>query len=73
MNGFLKKNNKYFMWVGRRSKKGNFPNDLDQIAAGGLPFNVTVKKNLIKESYEEANIEFQGHMQTNSGTLLMEP
>ena len=56
LNGFLKKNNKYFMWVGRRTKKGNFPNDLDQIAAGGLPFNVTIKKNLIKESYEEANI-----------------
>ena len=56
LNGFLKKNNKYFMWIGRRTKKGNFPNDLDQIAAGGLPFNVTIKKNLIKESYEEANI-----------------
>jgi len=56
LNGFLRKNNKYFMWVGRRTKKGNFPNDLDQIAAGGLPFNVTIKKNLIKESYEEANI-----------------
>ena len=57
LNGFLKKNNKYFMWVGRRSKKGNFPNDLDQIAAGGLPFNITIKKNLIKECYEEANID----------------
>ena len=57
LNGFLKKNNKYFMWIGRRTKKGNFPNDLDQIAAGGLPFNVTIKKNLIKESYEEANID----------------
>ena len=56
LNGFLKKNNKYLMWVGRRTRKGNFPNDLDQIAAGGLPFNITVKKNLIKESYEEANI-----------------
>ena len=44
------------MWVGRRSANGNFPKDLDQIAAGGLPFNVTIKKNLIKESYEEANI-----------------
>jgi len=56
LNGFLKKKDKYFMWIGRRSLNGNFPNDLDQIAAGGLPFNVTIKKNLIKESYEEANI-----------------
>ena len=57
LNGFVKKNDDYFMWVGRRSKKGNFPNDLDQIAAGGLPFNITIKKNLIKECYEEANID----------------
>ena len=57
LNGYLKKNNKYFMWVGRRSKKGNFPNDLDQLAAGGLPYNITLKKNLIKESFEEANID----------------
>ena len=56
LNGFLKKNNKYFMWIGRRSKEGNFPNDLDQIAAGGLPYNVSLKKNLIKECLEEANI-----------------
>ena len=56
LNGFLKKNDKFFMWVGRRSANGNFPKDLDQIAAGGLPFNVTIKNNLIKESYEEANI-----------------
>ena len=56
LNGFLKKNSKYFMWVGRRTKKGNFPNDLDQIAAGGIPFDLTLKKNLIKESYEEANL-----------------
>ena len=56
LNGYVKKNNNYLMCVGKRSKNGNFPNDLDQIAAGGLPFNVTIKKNLIKESYEEANI-----------------
>ena len=42
VNGFVKKNDDYFMWVGRRSKKGNFPNDLDQIAAGGLPFNLSL-------------------------------
>ena len=56
LNGFLKKNNKYYMWIGRRSKNGNFPNDLDQLAAGGLPYNVSLKENLVKESYEEANI-----------------
>ena len=45
------------MWVGKRSNDGNFPNDLDQISAGGLPYNVSVKNNLIKESFEEANID----------------
>ena len=57
LNGYLKKKNKYFMWVGKRSNDGNFPNDLDQISAGGLPYNVSVKNNLIKESFEEANID----------------
>ena len=56
LNGFVKKKKKYFMWVGKRSNSGNFPNDLDQIAAGGLPYNVSVKHNLKKEAYEEANI-----------------
>ena len=56
LNGFLKKRNKYYMWIGKRSKEGNFPNDFDQMAAGGLPYNVTMKKNLIKEAYDEANI-----------------
>ena len=56
LNGFIIKDKKYMMWVGKRSKKGNFPNDLDQIAAGGLPYNINVKNNLIKEALEEANI-----------------
>ena len=56
LNGYIKKRNKYFMWIGKRSKKGNFPNNYDQIAAGGLPYNISKEKNLIKEAYEEANI-----------------
>ena len=56
LNGYIKKKNKYFMWIGKRSKKGNFPNNYDQIAAGGLPYNISKEKNLIKEAYEEANI-----------------
>ena len=57
LNGFtFDKEGKCMLWVGKRSKKGNFPNDLDQIAAGGLPYNVSIKNNLIKEAFEEANI-----------------
>ena len=59
LNGYIKKNHEYFMWIGKRSKKGNFPSDLDQIAAGGLPYNISLKKNLIKESFEEASINKQ--------------
>ena len=43
LNGYIKKKNKYFMWIGKRSKKGNFPNNYDQIAAGGLPYNISKK------------------------------
>ena len=57
LNGFIKENEKYFMWVGKRSSKGSFPNDLDQIAAGGLPYGVGIKENLIKEAFEEAGIQ----------------
>ena len=56
LNGFLKEKKKHFMWIGKRSKKGNFPNNYDQVAAGGLPYGISIEKNLIKESFEEANI-----------------
>ncbi len=57
LNGIVRNKSKLFMWVGKRSDKGNFPNALDQITAGGLPYGVNIKKNLIKESYEEAGIQ----------------
>ena len=56
LNGFVRNKSKSLMWVGKRSNRFNFPNAFDQIVAGGLPYGVSVKENLIKESYEEANI-----------------
>ncbi len=57
INGYVEKDNEIFMWVGRRAKdKPTCPNKLDQIAAGGLPYNISPQENVIKECQEEASI-----------------
>ena len=57
LNGYIKKNNQIYLWVGKRSLlKQNGPGKLDQIVAGGQPTQLTIKENLIKECAEEANI-----------------
>ncbi len=57
INGYVEKDNEIFMWIGKRAKdKPTCPNKLDQIAAGGLPYNITPKENVIKECQEEASI-----------------
>ncbi len=60
INGYVEKDNDIFMWVGRRAKdKPTCPNKLDQIAAGGLPYNISPQENVIKECQEEASIPRQ--------------
>ena len=50
-NGGLK------MWVGKRAAdKETAPGKLDHIVAGGQPFGLGVRENLIKEAWEEAGI-----------------
>jgi len=45
------------MWIGRRaSNKLYDAGKLDQLVAGGLPYDIPSYKNLIKECYEEAAI-----------------
>ncbi len=57
INGYVEKEDGLFMWVGKRAKnKPTFPEKLDQIAAGGLPYDITPKENVIKECQEEASI-----------------
>ncbi|MEK9673306.1 MAG: DUF4743 domain-containing protein [Rhodospirillaceae bacterium] len=57
LNGVVETPNGPNMWIGRRSKtKPTGPGKLDQIVAGGLPSNLGVFENLIKESREEADI-----------------
>lgn len=57
VNGFVRDGERLSMWVGRRApNKRNFPNLLDQIAAGGLPHGISLTDNLAKECWEEAAI-----------------
>ncbi|PHT53606.1 Nudix hydrolase 20, chloroplastic [Capsicum baccatum] len=57
MNGYLEKDEQKFLWIGKRSEqKSTYPGMLDQLAAGGLPHDISCGENLIKECEEEAGI-----------------
>ncbi len=57
INGYVRKGDKLLMWVAKRSStKPTSPGKLDQIAAGGQPYNISVWENVIKECEEEASI-----------------
>ena len=57
MNGWLKKNGCTYMWIAERSmSKATGPGKLDQMVGGGQPVGMSLRGNLLKECYEEANI-----------------
>lgn len=57
INGYVEKADGLYMWVAKRSlTKPTSPGKLDQIAAGGQPYDLTAWENVIKECEEEANI-----------------
>ncbi|GAA0143226.1 kinase [Lithospermum erythrorhizon] len=57
MNGYVERDGKKFLWVGKRSNlKPTYPGMLDHLAAGGLPHGTSCQENLIKECEEEAGI-----------------
>jgi isopentenyldiphosphate isomerase len=57
MNGFVRDGHGLKMWIGRRSADRRvFPLHLDNLVAGGLPWDVALKDNLRKECQEEADI-----------------
>lgn len=57
INGYVEKADGMYMWVAKRSQnKPTAPGKLDQIAAGGVPYNVSLMENVIKECEEEAHI-----------------
>ncbi|KAJ8570565.1 hypothetical protein K7X08_037537 [Anisodus acutangulus] len=55
MNGYREKDEQKFLWLGKRSEqKSTCPGMLDNLAAGGLPHDISCGENLIKECKEEA-------------------
>ncbi len=57
LNGFVRRRDELLVWVARRARdKWNFPGRLDQMVAGGLPYELTLAENLVKECAEEASI-----------------
>ncbi|HEX7007448.1 MAG TPA: DUF4743 domain-containing protein [Alphaproteobacteria bacterium] len=64
MNGYVREGGRLFMWIGRRSlDKHTYPGMLDNMVAGGQPYGLTLRENLIKEAREEAAIPAELAMQ----------
>ncbi len=60
LNGYVRRRDELLVWVARRARdKWNFPGRLDQVVAGGLPYELTLAENLVKECAEEASIPEQ--------------
>ena len=57
LNGYVRKPDGLYLWIGRRAAgKATYPNLLDNTVAGGQPFDLSLRENLIKECGEEAAI-----------------
>lgn len=57
LNGYVRNKDGLCMWLGRRAKdRLIFPGALDNMVAGGLPWNVSLQENLRKECMEEAGL-----------------
>jgi 8-oxo-dGTP pyrophosphatase MutT (NUDIX family) len=57
VNGYVRRGDDVFLWVARRSRdRRNYPGKFDNLAAGGLPWGVSLTQNLAKEAWEEAGI-----------------
>lgn len=57
LNGYVRDGKTLRMWIARRSRdKAMAPGKLDQIVAGGQPFGLGLRDNLVKECGEEAAI-----------------
>lgn len=57
LNGYVRRDDGIHMWIGRRARdRLLFPGALDNMVAGGLPHNLGLEHNLIKECHEEAGV-----------------
>lgn len=57
LNGYVRKNNKLYLWLARRSPCDAIaPDQLDNIAAGGLPIGTLPHINITREAKTEAGV-----------------
>ncbi|MCP3870133.1 MAG: DUF4743 domain-containing protein [Gammaproteobacteria bacterium] len=57
LNAFVRSSEGLKMWIGRRAPdRVRFPGKLDNLVAGGLPWGISLERNLVKECAEEAGI-----------------
>ncbi|MCB1775017.1 MAG: DUF4743 domain-containing protein [Gammaproteobacteria bacterium] len=57
LNGFVRRDDGIHMWIGRRARdRLLFPGALDNMVAGGLPHDLDLAQNLVKECREEADV-----------------
>lgn len=57
LNGIVKTDKGVDLWIAKRAKdRVLFPQKLDNMVAGGLPYGKTPLQNLIKEGFEEAGM-----------------
>lgn len=55
LNGYVRDDTGLSLWIGRRAgDRRNYPGKLDNLVAGGLPYGISLKDNLLKECQEEA-------------------
>jgi len=58
LNAYVMTDEGMKMWIGRRAYNNpHHAGKLDHLVAGGLPYDITPRENLIKECYEEAGME----------------
>ncbi len=57
LNAYVRQDDNIRMWIGRRaSDRLIFPDHLDNMVAGGLPHDISLQDNLLKECREEAGL-----------------
>jgi hypothetical protein len=57
MNGFVRRTDGLHLWLGRRARNKTIaPGKLDHLVAGGQPYGLGIRENLVKECAEEAAI-----------------
>lgn len=60
LNGYVNKSDGLYLWIATRAADRRiFPNALDNMVAGGLPYGISLLNNLDKECQEEAAVPLE--------------